>query len=149
MDVGSEDDTGGDVIFGRRGLVGRLDDAYGGDETVATAGEGFDEAGIFGGVAEGFADLVNGGAEGVVEIDDCVFSPETGLQFFAGDDLSGAFEEGGEDLEGLALKLDAEAGLPQFSTLQIDLVEAEAKSRVGNLARHGWRILRATTVSLL
>ena len=72
----------------------------------------------------------------MVEVDDGVFAPEAGLEFFAGDDLAGLLEEGGEDLEGLALELDAEAGFPELSGLQIDLIEAEAESRVGNLARH-------------
>jgi hypothetical protein len=135
-----EDETG-------RGLIARcgsfsgwagdgLDDTYGGDETVAAAGEGFDEAGVLGRVAEGFADLIDGGAEGVVEVDDGVFAPETGLEFFAGYYLAGLLKESSEDLEGLALELDAESGFPELSGLQIDLVETEAESRIGNLARH-------------
>jgi hypothetical protein len=117
----------GDGLGGWRGG----DVAYGSDEAVAAAGEGFDEARIVSRVSEGFADLVDGGAEGVVEVDDGVFAPEALLEFFAGDDLSGAFEEGGEDFEGLGLELDAEAGFPDFAGLEIDLVEAEGEPGIG------------------
>jgi hypothetical protein len=72
----------------------------------------------------------------VVEVDDGVFAPEAGLEFFTGDDLSGLLEQGREDLEGLALEFDPEACLPKLSGLEIDLVESEAESRIGNLACH-------------
>ncbi len=88
-----------------------------GNEAVAAAGEGFDEAGVVGGVAEGFADLVDRGAKGVVEVDDGVLAPETELEVLPGDDLAGMFEQGDEDLEGLALDLDPSARLPEFTTL--------------------------------
>ena len=79
-----------------------MQDVDGSDEAVATLGEGLNIAGAFGGVAEGFADLVDGGAEGVVEVDDGVAAPEAELEVVAGDDLSGALEERGENFEGLA-----------------------------------------------
>ena len=98
------------------------------DEAVASAGEGLDEAGVVGGVAEGFADFVDGGAEGVVEVDGGVFAPETELEVFAGDDFAGFLEECSEDFEGLALDLDASARFPQFFCLQVGFEEAEADS---------------------
>jgi hypothetical protein len=140
VDAGGRDDEagGGSGDFGEFGVgVGDgFDDANRGDEAVAAAGECFDEAGILGGVAEGFADLVDGRAEGVVEVDYGVFTPEACLEFFAGDDLAGLFQEGGEDLEGLPLQLDAEACFPELPCLQIDLIEPEAEPRVANLAHH-------------
>jgi hypothetical protein len=72
----------------------------------------------------------------VVEVDDGIFAPEAGLEFFAGDNLAGFFQESGENFEGLALELDAKACLPELSCLQIDLIESEAEPRVANLARH-------------
>ena len=55
---------------------GCMEDVDRSDEAVASLGEGLDIAGAVGGVAEGFADLVDGGAEGVVEVDDRVTTPE-------------------------------------------------------------------------
>ena len=72
----------------------------------------------------------------MVEVDHGVFAPEAGLELFAGDDLAWTLEESGEDFEGLALQFDAEAGFPEFSALQIDLVKPEAEPCVRNLARH-------------
>ena len=116
--------------------VGAMQDVDGGDEAVAALGERLDIAGAVGGVAEGFADLVDGGAEGVVEVDDGVTTPEAELEVFAGDDLSGALEERGENLKGLRLQLDAETGLPEFAALEVHLEEPEGEFRVGDGGRH-------------
>ena len=102
--------------------------ADGSDETVAPTSEGLDEAGVVGGIAEGFADLVDGGAEGVVEVYGGVFAPETELEFFTRDDFSGVLEEGGQDFEGLALNLDSFASLPEFTALKVGFEEAERNS---------------------
>lgn len=111
------------------GEVGKgLYDAYGGDESVAAAGEGLDKAGVVGGVSEGFSDFVDGSAKGVVEVDDGILAPYAGLKFFSCNDLSGAFDQCGEDLEGLPLELDPEACLPKFAALEIDFIKSEAKS---------------------
>jgi hypothetical protein len=98
------------------------------DEAVASAGEGLDEAWVVGGVAEGFADFVDGGAEGVVEVDGGVFAPEAELEVFAGDNFAGLLQKSREDFEGLALDLDAPARFPQFFCLQVGFEEAEADS---------------------
>jgi len=66
---------------------------YGSDESVSAAGEGFDVAGSGGGISQGFADLVDGGVETVVEVDEGVGGPEFLLQLFAGDDLAGMVQQ--------------------------------------------------------
>jgi hypothetical protein len=82
------------------------------DEAVAALGERLNITGAVGGVAEGFADLVDGGAEGVVEVYDRVTTPETELKFVAGYYLAGMLEQRGQNLEGLSLQLDPKASLP-------------------------------------
>src|SRR6266496_5278638 len=59
-----------------------------GDEAVAATGNGFDEAGTFGGIAEGLADLVDRLVEPVVEIHERVGRPECLLKFLSTDDRS-------------------------------------------------------------
>ncbi len=115
---------------------GGMQDVDGGDEAVASLGERLDVAGAVGGVAEGFADLVDGGAEGVVEVDDRVTTPEAEVEVFPGDDLSGALEERGQNLKRLRLQLDAETGLPEFAALEVHLEEPEGEFRVGDGGRH-------------
>ena len=95
--------------------TGGLDAFDGGEEAVAAAGEGFDEARVAGLVAEGFADAVDGGVDAVLEVDEGAVGPELAADGFAGEDLAGALEQHGEDLEGLRVELDAEALAAEFS----------------------------------
>src|ERR1700722_11812615 len=99
------------------------------NKAISTTRESLDEAWIVGGVAEGFADLIDGCAKGVVKVADSVFTPQERLQILAGDDLARPFEQGGEHLEWLALQLDLTARLPQLSRLQIRLVESKGDFR--------------------
>jgi hypothetical protein len=97
----------------------------GSDEAVAALGKSFDEAGIVGFVGKGVAELVDGGVEAVLEIDEGVFGPEAFLELLAGDDEAGLFQEDGENLEGAILDFQADAGFAQFTGEQIGLVGAE------------------------
>jgi hypothetical protein len=111
----------------------------GSDETVAATGQGLDEAGIIGGVAEGFAELVDGGVEAVAEIDKGVLRPDALAELIAGDELAGVFEESGQNLKGLARKLDANPGFAQFTGGKVHGEGAEAKLRfdeVGHRVRN-------------
>jgi hypothetical protein len=62
------------------------------DKPIAAAGQGFDEARVFGRVAQGFTQLINRCTEAVVEVNDGVVAPEAVLNFFTGHDFAGAFE---------------------------------------------------------
>jgi len=64
----------------------------------------------------------------VVEVDGGVFAPEAELEFFAGDDFAGAFEEGGQDFEGLALDLNSLADFPELAALEVCFEETEGNS---------------------
>src|SRR5262249_7439746 len=106
-------------------------------KSVATLGEGLDEAGNFGGVPERFAKLVNGFVEAVIKIDEGVSGPEFCAQFFASDDLAGTFEQRGEKSERLILETDALAVVAQFSCLQIQLKRSELNAlRTSNRMFH-------------
>lgn len=109
----------------------------GSDEAVAATGKGFDEAGIVGGVAQGFAELVDSGVEAVAEIDEGVIGPNTLAELIAGDELAGVLEESGQDLKGLARKLDANAGLAEFTRAQVHRERAEAKARFNEVGHFG------------
>jgi len=107
----------------------------GGDEAVAAAGDCFDVTGLIGGVAEGGAEAIDGGAEAVVELDKGVVAPDALAQLVARDDLAGVFEEGEQDFEGLILQLDAHTVFSKFGVLLIDLKSGEAKDGLGGVVR--------------
>jgi len=78
-----------------------------GQEAVAAAGDGFDEAWVVSRVAESLANLVDGFIEAVIEVDERIGGPEAPLQFLPGDDLAAVLEEHGENLKGLLLEANA------------------------------------------
>ena len=90
-------------------------------EAVPTAGQGFDEAGIVGGVAEGFAQFIDGGTKAVIEVDDRVGAPETLLDLFAGNHFAGFFQEESEYAKGLSLNPDPGSGFTQLTGGKIRL----------------------------
>ena len=53
-----------------------IDAFHGSDEAIAAAGQGLDESGAAGGVAEGFADAVDGGVDAVLVVDKGAVGPE-------------------------------------------------------------------------
>src|SRR5579863_4403702 len=97
-----------------------------GDEAVSAAGEGFDIAGARSGIPESFADLVYGGVEAVIEIDEGIGGPEFLADFFAGDDVAWALEEQGQDLKGLVLQAELRPVLAQLAGGQVKFEDAEA-----------------------
>ena len=109
------------------------------DESIAASCESLNKARILGGVAESLPDFIDGCAQRMVEVDDRILTPESKLKFLTRDDLAGAFDQGGQDFERLALQLDAKACLPQFACLKINFVKAEGESRIGN---RGWHRIR-------
>ena len=126
---------GGDLF---RNLFGDLfgDSFYGGYEAVAAAGEGFDEAWVGGGVAEGFADAVDGGVDAVFVVDEGAVGPELAGDLFAGEEVAGPLEEQAEDLEGLGVELDADALLAELSGGGVGFEDSEAIALRWGLRRH-------------
>ena len=64
----------------------------------------------------------------MAEIDKGVFRPDPFAQFIPGDELTGAFEKGGENLEGLAGELDADPGFAEFADAQVHFKGTESKT---------------------
>jgi hypothetical protein len=123
------------------------------NETIAAAGQSFDEAGILGRIAERFAELIDRGSKAVVEVDDGVAAPEALLNFFAGHQLARAIEKANQDAKGLRLQPDADAGPAQFTGFGISLEKAEGEPGrrfflMFDWGRHGVGGLRDTTLYL-
>lgn len=109
-------------------MIGDRDGLDGGDEAVATAGEGLDETGIAGGIAQGFADAIDGGVDAVVVIDEGSVGPKLVGDFVAGEDLAWAAEEHEEKLEGLGVEFDADAFAAEFAGGGVGFKSAELKA---------------------
>ena len=73
------------------------------DEAVAHAGDGLDELGIFGVVAEKMAELADGGVDAVLGVDEDFAGPEALGDLGAGDELALPGGEQDEQLHRLAL----------------------------------------------
>jgi hypothetical protein len=105
--------------------AGRGACGYRSDEAVTALGKSFDEAGVVGFVGEGVAELVDGGVQAMLEIDEGVFGPEALLELLAGDDEAGVFQENGEDLEWAILEFETDPGFAELAGEQIRFVGAE------------------------
>ena len=104
------------------------------DKAVSAAGDCLDKTRAGGGISEGLADLVDGGVQAVIEVDESVGGPELLLQLLAGDDLAGAVEQESQDLERLSLEAEPHAILAQFPGGEIELEDSEA----GDSGMVGW-----------
>ena len=98
----------------------------GGYEAVTAAGEGFDEAGAGGGVAEGLAQAVDGGVDAVLGVDESAVGPKVAGDLVAGEQLAGVIEEQAEKLEGLDVETDADALTAELAGGGVDIEDAEA-----------------------
>jgi hypothetical protein len=76
-------------------------------KAVATAGNGFDKAGTFGGVAQSLSDFIDHFVEPVIEIHKGICGPEFLLKLLATYDFTGALKQHRQNLEGLLLKPNA------------------------------------------
>jgi hypothetical protein len=85
------------------------------DESVSAAGDGFDVARLVGGIAQGPPEPINGGVEAMIEVDKRAVAPDFGEQLLARHQFTGLFEEGQQDLEGLAGQPDSTAIFEEFA----------------------------------
>jgi hypothetical protein len=107
-----------------------------GDEAIAALGERFDELRICGGVAQGFANLVDRGVETVVEVDESAVGPEGLLDFGAGNEFARAAEQHQQDLKRLALDGEAAALFAELSRFFVGLESTEAVNAPRGVLRH-------------
>ena len=88
--------------------------------------------GLAGGVAEGFAEAVDGGVDAVFVVDEGAVGPEFAGDFFAGEHFGRGGRGAVEYLEGLGVELDAHALPAEFAGGRVGFEDAEAIAR-------GWR----------
>src|ERR1039458_6445630 len=107
------------------------------DKAIAAAGNGFDEARFRDGIVENLANLVDGGAQAVIEVHKRVGGPKLLAYLLACYQLARTIEEHDQQLEGLGLQPDSFAILCQLPRMQVCFVSAESKStRSGYRDRH-------------
>ncbi len=85
-----------------------------------------DEPWIIGVVAQRSAQPFDGGIQAVLEVDERSRRPQTLAQLIARHDLARTLDHHRENLEGLILKPDADAALPQLARAQINLEGSES-----------------------
>ena len=106
------------------------------DKAIAAPSKRLHEARISGRVPQGFADLVDGRVEAVIEVNKRVSGPELFAQVLAGNHVAGMFEQQSKHLERLLLEPNADAAFAEFSGLEVRLEHAKtdnapARNRCG------------------
>jgi hypothetical protein len=71
------------------------------EEAIAATRKSFNVVGMFGGIGESLAQLVDGFVEAILEVDESLGGPETLPDFFASDNYAGVLEKHEENLERL------------------------------------------------
>jgi hypothetical protein len=127
------------LVVKRRRRSGRwLNPFHGGDEAVAAARKGLNEARLLVRITKGAAERLNRRVHAVLEIDEGVGRPEPVLQFFAREQFARLFKEQGENLERPASETDFPAVLAQLAGAKVNVVGVEAKPTFGRkLIVHG------------
>ena len=87
---------------------------------------GFDELGFDRGIAEYVTQPLDRRIQAMFEVAKAGSGPQFLLQFFAGDELPWSLQQGQQDLDGLAAKLQARTILAQFAGIRRDLEGAES-----------------------
>jgi hypothetical protein len=95
------------------------------DKPVAVFGDGLDVNRRPGEITQSFAQLHDGCAQTVIEVDEGVGWPKSLAQLFAGNDLSGTFEELNQDEERLFSQLDGRAIPAQLHSTGVHVIETE------------------------
>jgi hypothetical protein len=89
------------------------------DKPISSPGQCLDVLWGIGFVAECFPQFLYGGIEAVLEVDEGVGGPDPFLEFFAGDEFAGIFEQNSEDSDGLGLDLELKPVLIEFSGVNV------------------------------
>ena len=150
-------DSSGDRPESTAGRGGRLGPLHRGDETVASAGQGLDEARGVGVVVEDRADLGDADVEGAVEVDGGL-APDLAAQTVAIHHLARVACEQRQDLERLRGKADQRPAAAQLARALVQLEGPEAQHpftsigagggferKSGDLHRSGSRSIDATS----
>jgi hypothetical protein len=85
------------------------------DEPVAPPGNGLDEGGIFGGIAQSVSEFLDCSVQALVEVDVSPTWPQAGAQFFSADHFARMFQQNAENLQRLMLQVNQKASLEKLS----------------------------------
>ena len=76
-------------------------------------------------IAQSLAEFVDRLVDTLVEVDEGVVRPQPGAQFFPGDQFAGSVDQRTQDIERLALQLDAGPVFADFPGNEIDVEHTE------------------------
>ena len=130
--------------FGGHGGWLRRTAIFLGDEAIAFAGHGLDEAGMVGIVFQSLANFADGGIDAVLGVDEDFFAPEAVDDFLAGNDVAVFFREQEEQFHGDAFEFQDAAVAPQLEAGAVELKFSEFVLRL----RHAAPKLRHKTIAL-
>ena len=114
-------------ITGHRLRLSAVDNRDVGEKPVAPAGDGLDEAGIFGRISQCFSNLADCFVEAVIEVHERL-RPKSFAQFLPDHQLSRFFQQHGQQLEWLFLQPDPFAKLRQFTGSKIGFENPKLKT---------------------
>src|SRR5215468_7933276 len=97
------------------------------DETIAAAGQRFDETGIFCRVSQHVAQLLDSAVQPIIEVNKSVSRPEFATEFLARNHVTWMLKQKLEHLEGLVLKPQADAVFAHLTRMQVHVEGAEAQ----------------------
>ncbi len=105
-----------------------------GDETIPALRDGFDKGWISRRIAQGGTQPLEGAVHTSLKFNEGIGRPNSLLEFFAGNDLSGVLEQKHQQPERLILKFDANALTQQGPASGTSLEYAKA---IDGIERHG------------
>jgi hypothetical protein len=101
------------------------------NESIASLGQGLNDARSIGRIAQRFAQALDCVIESVVKIYKRIRRPDLALQFLPSDHLARLFQKSLEDLERLLLQFDSNALLAHFARAQVHLEVVEPEDCAG------------------
>src|SRR5580704_12496104 len=90
-------------------------------KAVTTTWHRLNEGRVFGGIAQGSAELADRDIDCMVEVSKTFLRPDTGLKFLASDQLTPVLQQDLQHSEGLILEFDAAPRLTDLSGMEIGL----------------------------
>jgi hypothetical protein len=109
----------------------RTDPTRGAQETITSAGNGFDESGGCSTFSKGTANLPDAEIEAMLEVNERVLAPESTSKFFSRYQVSSPRDQMDEQSESLWAKSDAVIELPQFHCVDVESKRTKPYPRLG------------------
>src|SRR5262249_46938977 len=113
------------------------------DETVAAPMQRLHKSGLIGFIANYGAQPLHGSVKAVLEIDKSSFGPQLAAEFVARQQFAGLAQQHEENVEGLVLKANPQAVLPQLAGADVERKSSKPEPlpnrRHGSVFRYGLR----------